>query len=98
MRRIALILLLIAGCKRTEDQAARERIFSPEQPVGAAAEAREPIDARKLEGDAKLAQCSSRASTDPSIGGAPTGPTCSASASRRCRAWRRSIGWREASS
>src|SRR5439155_10537852 len=56
MRRIALILLLIAGCKRTEDQAARERIFSPEQPVGAAAEAREPIDARKLEGDAKLAQ------------------------------------------
>ena len=56
MRRIALILLLIAGCKRTEDQAARERIFSPEQPVGAAAEAREPIDARKLEGDSRLAQ------------------------------------------
>jgi len=56
MRRLALILIVILGCKRSEDEAARAKIFSPEQPVGAAAEARQPIDARKLEGDTALAQ------------------------------------------
>ena len=55
MRRIALILVVICACQRSEDEAARARIFSPEQPVGAAAEAKEPIDARKLE-DPKVAQ------------------------------------------
>ena len=57
MRRFALLCLtLVLACKRTEDEAARDRIFSPEQPVGAAAEAREALDARKLDSDARLAQ------------------------------------------
>src|SRR5438132_4664093 len=54
MRRVFLMLLVLA-CKRTEDEAARARIFSPEQPVGAAAEAREAIDARRLD-DPDVAQ------------------------------------------
>jgi hypothetical protein len=58
MRRFAplLTLCLFLCCKRTEDEAARQRIFSAEQPVGAAAEAKEPLDARKLADDPKLAQ------------------------------------------
>jgi hypothetical protein len=57
MRKLVPLLLLLAlSCKRSEDQAAKERIFSPEEPVGAAAEAREPLDARLLEGDPKLAE------------------------------------------
>jgi hypothetical protein len=56
MRRFVLVLFLLVACKRSEDEAARERIFSPEQPVGAAAEAREPLDARKLDSDPKVAQ------------------------------------------
>src|SRR5258706_8116136 len=56
MRRLALILFLLVSCKRSEDEAARARIFSPEQPVGAAAEARLPIDAGKLAEDPSLAQ------------------------------------------
>ena len=57
MRRYAPVLALcvIVCCKRSEDEAARARIFSPEQPIGAAAEAKEPIDARKLETDPKIA-------------------------------------------
>ena len=58
MRRYAPVLAVVAVlcCKRQEDQAARARIFSPEQPVGAAAEAREPLDARRLADDAALAE------------------------------------------
>ena len=58
MRRIAPVLAICAVicCKRSEDEAARARIFSPEQPVGAAAEAKEPLDARRLADDAALAQ------------------------------------------
>ncbi|MCA1828296.1 MAG: hypothetical protein ABR567_09695 [Myxococcales bacterium] len=56
MRRLALILLVVCACKRTEDEAARARIFSSGQPVGAAAEARQPIDARTLDADPALAQ------------------------------------------
>lgn len=52
----ALALAVLFCCKRSEDQAARARIFSPEQPVGAAAEAKEPLDARRLSEDAALAQ------------------------------------------
>ena len=36
MRRtvLAAVLLLASSCKRSEDEAARARMFSPEQPVG----------------------------------------------------------------
>jgi hypothetical protein len=51
----ALALCLLLSCKRGGDEAARARIFSPEQPVGAAAEAKEPIDARRLADDPALA-------------------------------------------
>jgi hypothetical protein len=59
MRRYApvLALCLAFSCKkRSEDEAARARIFSPEQPVGTMAEAKEPIDARTLADDSSLAQ------------------------------------------
>jgi hypothetical protein len=58
MRRTALlVLLLLVSCKRSEDEAARQRIFSKQQPPsGAAAQAREPLDATGLASDAKLAQ------------------------------------------
>ena len=58
MRRVAPVLALCAVicCKRSEDEAARSRIFSPEQPVGAAAEAKDPLDARRLADDPALAQ------------------------------------------
>ena len=46
----------VTGCKRSEDQAAKARIFSPEEPVGAQAEAQEKLDARKLGADAALAE------------------------------------------
>src|SRR5258708_38797493 len=52
----ALALCLLLSCKRGGDEAARARIFSPEQPVGAAAEAKEPLDARKLADDPQLAR------------------------------------------
>jgi hypothetical protein len=48
--------LVAASCKRTEDEAARQRIFSPEEPVGALAGAKEPIDARRLADDPQLAR------------------------------------------
>jgi hypothetical protein len=44
------------GCKRPEDQAAKARIFSPEQPIGAQAEAAEKLDAHKLGSDPALAE------------------------------------------
>jgi hypothetical protein len=52
---LAAGLILGPSCKRGED-AAKQRIFSPEEPVGAAAEAKEPLDARQLAGDPGLAQ------------------------------------------
>lgn len=55
MRRTALLLLFaLVACKRSEDQAAKRRIFSPEEPVGALAEAKETIDATKLADDPRL--------------------------------------------
>src|ERR1700674_4539679 len=51
----ALATFLLLSCKRGGDDAARARLFSPEQPVGAAAEAKEPIDARRLADDPALA-------------------------------------------
>ena len=47
MRRtlLAAVLLLAASCKRSEDEAARARMFSPEQPVGELPQAKEKIDA-----------------------------------------------------
>ena len=58
MRRYApaLALCVLFCCKRSEDEAARARIFSPEQPVGAAAEAKEPLEARRIADDPQLAQ------------------------------------------
>jgi hypothetical protein len=58
MRKAALLLVLaaIACRKRGEDEAARARIFSPEAPVGAAAEAKETLDAHKLATDPALAR------------------------------------------
>jgi len=56
-RRLVLVLFLAFSCKRrSEDEAARARIFSAEQPVGAAAEAKEPLNARGLADDARLAR------------------------------------------
>ena len=51
----ALALFLATSCKRPEDQAARQRIFSPEQPQGVDAKAREPLDARRLADEATVA-------------------------------------------
>jgi hypothetical protein len=53
----ALALVALASCKRNseENEAARKRIFSPEEAIGAAAEARQPLDARSIESDAELA-------------------------------------------
>jgi hypothetical protein len=56
--RIAFVLALCAlcACKRSEDQQAKARIFSPEEPGAAQpAEAKDPIDARRLADDPKLA-------------------------------------------
>ncbi|HTO98568.1 MAG TPA: hypothetical protein VMK66_16075 [Myxococcales bacterium] len=55
-RALLLALLLFAGCKRSEDEAARARIFSPEQPVGTLPEAKEALDARRLADDPELAR------------------------------------------
>ena len=59
--RNALLLICAAlagtpGCKRPEDQAARQRIFSPEQPIGTDAKALEKIDARRLADDPAAAE------------------------------------------
>jgi len=58
MRRIALIatVLLSFACKRSEDEAARARIFSPEQPVGTLPEAKEQLDVTRLAEDPELAR------------------------------------------
>jgi hypothetical protein len=53
---LALVLgLAAASCKREVDQAAKARIFSPEEPTGAKAEAGEKLDARRLGDDGALA-------------------------------------------
>lgn len=58
MRRLALIALVLAAsaCKRPEDDAARARIFSPEQPAGTMPEAKEQLDPRQLAEDSALAR------------------------------------------
>lgn len=56
MRTLALAALLLFACKNQQDEEARARIFSPEQPVGAAAEAKQPLDAARLAEDAALAR------------------------------------------
>jgi hypothetical protein len=53
---IALALCALSSCKRSEDEAAKRRIFSPEQPSGSLAEAKEALDARRLADDPKLAE------------------------------------------
>jgi hypothetical protein len=55
MRRVLLVLMCIAACKRGGDEAARARIFSPEDSGAASSESKEPIDARKLD-DPQVAQ------------------------------------------
>src|SRR2546428_1421964 len=58
MYRLVLVaaLLCVASCKRTEDEAARARIFSPEQPVGELPEAKETLQAGQLAPDPPLAR------------------------------------------
>src|SRR6267143_1089586 len=58
MRRtiLAAVLLLASSCKRSEDEAARARMFSPEQPVGELPQAKEKIDAARLADDPALAR------------------------------------------
>src|SRR5712692_11971329 len=59
MRRAAALLLVLSlfSCKkRSEDQVAKQRIFSPEEPVGALAEAKEALDAGRLAEDPRLAE------------------------------------------
>src|SRR2546425_9908138 len=58
MYRLVLVaaLLCAASCKRTEDEAARARIFSPEQPVGELPEAKETLQAGQLAHDPALAR------------------------------------------
>jgi hypothetical protein len=56
-RATALLLAFsLLSCKRSEDQAAKQRIFSPEEPVGALAEAKEALDAGRLAEDPRLAE------------------------------------------
>src|SRR5438067_8289165 len=52
---LALALSALCACKRSEDQAAKARIFSPEEPGSAQTDAKDPIDAKRLGDDAKLA-------------------------------------------
>src|SRR5438105_192979 len=56
MHRIALIAALVCAvsCKRSEDEAARARIFSPEQPVGELPEAKEQLQGGQLADDPAL--------------------------------------------
>src|SRR5438128_7271342 len=57
MRRIALIAALFCAvsCKRSEDEAARARIFSPAQPVGELPEGKEQLHPTRLAEDPALA-------------------------------------------
>ena len=58
MKRATAVLfaLAVASCKRSEDEAAKKRIFSPEEPAGTVAEAKEALDAGRLADDARLAE------------------------------------------
>src|SRR3982750_3533261 len=59
MRRTVLIvaaLLCATACKRSEDEAARARIFSPQQPVFDLPEAKEKLDPTRLAEDPALAR------------------------------------------
>jgi len=58
MRHFLLIaaLLCTAACKRSGDEAARARMFSPEQPVGELPEAKETLQAGQLADDPALAR------------------------------------------
>ena len=51
-----LLALTVLSCKRSEVQAAKQRIFSPEEPLGALADAKEPLDATRVGDDPKLAE------------------------------------------
>jgi hypothetical protein len=51
-----LLALFVVSCKRSEDQAAKQRIFSPEEPVGALAEAKESLNAGRLADDPRLSE------------------------------------------
>src|SRR2546429_4183119 len=53
---LATALLLASACKRGGDEAARARIFSPEQPVGELPQAKEELDSGRLADDPKLAR------------------------------------------
>lgn len=59
MRRSVPVLafLLLVSCKRSEDEAAKQRIFTQEQaPAAASPQSRETLDASALASDPKLAQ------------------------------------------
>jgi hypothetical protein len=59
MKRIVVIALALGAafaCKRGEDQAAKQRIFSPEDPAGTLPGAKDPIDAGRIAEDPKLAE------------------------------------------
>jgi hypothetical protein len=56
MRRACLLLLCLFACKRSGDEAARARIFSPEEPANVSPETKEHLDARVLESDEKAAE------------------------------------------
>ncbi|TMB38919.1 MAG: hypothetical protein E6J62_02775 [Deltaproteobacteria bacterium] len=50
-----LALTTLCACKRSEDQAAKARIFSPDDSTSASADAKDPIDATRLADDPKFA-------------------------------------------
>jgi|GEM_PF-856150 len=53
---LALAIVIFASCKRPDDQAAKARIFSPEEPQGSSAIGQEKLDARRLADDPRLAE------------------------------------------
>lgn len=56
MRRAFVLLFCVFACKRSGDEAARARIFSPEEPANVSPEAKERLDARSLETDEKTGE------------------------------------------
>src|SRR5438067_7569436 len=50
-----LALTTLCACKRSEDQAAKARIFSPDDSTSASADAKDPTDATRLAGDPNFA-------------------------------------------
>src|SRR5256885_7870579 len=52
---LAVGIAASSACKRSEDQQAKARIFSPEDPGASSPEAKEAIDASRLADDPKLA-------------------------------------------